>query len=137
MKILRANKPQAAIPLCSTADIAFLLLIFFIVLSKNANESAVEWTPAVSVRQLMESEGSVVSVIIDKDNNLFVNGHQTSPNDLKFNMQSYLGDRPPGKRKVLLKVHKDVPERIYMQAIFDIGEVGGDLFRILDPEKQK
>lgn len=136
MKVIRANKAPASIPLCSTADIAFLLLIFFIVLSKNANESAVDWLPAETPQLLSQADNSVVTVIIDKNNNTYVNGHQVAMSDLRFTMQSYLGDRPPGQRKVLLKVHKETPERVFTQVMLDIGEVGGDIFRVLDQKNK-
>jgi len=137
LKIQRAQRLNATIPLCSTADIAFLLLIFFIVLSKNANESSLEWLPAESPQLLVDADNSVVTVIIDKKYDVFVNGHEVAPSMVKSVVQSYLGDRAPGLRKVLLKIDKDVPERVFGKVLLDIGEAGGDIFRALDTVSEK
>ena len=137
MKIPRAKKVAAGIPLASTADVAFLLLIFFIVMAKGTTESAVDWKPATTVVRLNAADNSLASVIIDKDSKVYLNGLAVSMGSLKDSVAAYLGDRPAGQRKVLLKVDRNVPERVFSQVMLDIADSGGDIFRVLDPADQK
>lgn len=137
MKVPRGSRPSATIPLVSTADVAFLLLIFFIVLAKNANESAVSWRPASTTAVLIDAKSVLCSVIIDEHNTIHVNGHECGIGAVKDSVASYLGNAPAGDRKVLIKIDKEVPERIFTQVMLDIGAAGGELFRALESESDK
>src|SRR5512133_2009272 len=101
MKIPRRAKNQAVIPLTSTADVAFLLLIFFIVLAKDASESAVQWTPASTTMALVPNPETTVSIIIDKNEQVFVDGHPVSRSGVGNVVGEILGLRPAGSRRVI------------------------------------
>jgi biopolymer transport protein ExbD len=131
MKVRRA-KQSASIPLTSTADVAFLLLIFFLVLARGTNEAAVDWKPARTEITLEEAQNNFVSVIIDKDHKVYINGNPIHPDQVKFAVEQYWAGGVQ-ERKVLLKVDKDVPEKVFAKVMLDIGSTGADLFRILEP----
>ena len=56
-------------------DIAFNLLIFFVILARVQDDSHLDWTPA-KASQLESAGHSLASVLIDKDNKLYFNGQQ-------------------------------------------------------------
>ena len=132
MKIPRRTRNQAVIPLTSTADVAFLLLIFFIVLAKDASESAVQWTPASTTMTLVPNPETTVSVIVDKNQQVFVDGHPVSQSGVGNVVGEILGSRPAGNRRVIIKIDKDVPEKVFGQVMLDIGDAGGEMFRVLE-----
>lgn len=132
MKLPRRPRPKAIIPLASTADVAFLLLIFFIVLARDANESAVQWNPATATITLAPNDQSTVSVIVDKDHNVFIDGHPVARAAVGSIIAQMLDGRTPGHRRVLIKIDKNVPEQIFGPIMLDIGDAGGELFRVLE-----
>lgn len=133
MKLPRRPRPKAVIPLVSTADVAFLLLIFFIVLARDTNESAVEWEPAVTTMTLAPNTENLVSIIIDKDNQVYIDGHAVSQSAVGTAVAEQLGNRPAGQRQVIIKIDRNVPEKVFGQVMLDIGDAGGELFRVLEP----
>lgn len=133
----RARRIAPAIPLCSTADIAFLLLIFFIVLAKGAQESSIDLTPASTAVPLEGAGNAVCSVAVDKGSTIYLDGQPVVASALKDLVGGRLGDRPPGQRRVLLKIDRDVPARVFQQVMLDVADAGGEMFRIMDPERRK
>ena len=131
MKIPRRRMP-AVIPLASTADVAFLLLIFFIVLAKGTNESTQEVRPAVTTARLDTTDPSMATVTIDRHSKVYLNGTQVSASAVKDAVNNFLGDAPPGRRKVLLRIDKGVPEKVFGQVMLDVSDTGADIWRALD-----
>lgn len=136
MKIPR-RRMAAAIPLTSTADVAFLLLIFFIVLAKGTNESTLELRPAVTTAKLDATDPSMVTVSIDKHSKIYVNGSAVSAAGVRAAVEDHLGTAPPANRKVLLKIDKAVPDRVFGQVMYDVSEADADIWRALDPPEEK
>jgi biopolymer transport protein ExbD len=115
-------------------DIAFNLLIFFVILAKAQDDGHIKWQPAKAPN--VKSAGmTVVRVAIDRDNKLFLNGTQTGQAQLASRIEELLGDRPSGERTVHLKVHKDATAMYYEPVIESISEAGGDLVHVLDEKK--
>lgn len=136
MRLPRRKKMNVAIPLASTADVAFLLLIFFIVLAKNARESGIDWRPAVSDLPMVDASDAPATIIIDKNRLVYFNGEEISLGKVRDLTGAALGDLPVGRRPVLLKVDKEVPESIYSRVLLDIGDVGGEVVRSLEDKPQ-
>lgn len=69
----RRPKSITAVPVASMGDIAFLLIIFFMVCSNFAKEASVKLSPPKSedIEQIKESG---VSVSIDKDGLIYIQG---------------------------------------------------------------
>ena len=133
---IKRKKLGAAIPLASTADVAFLLLIFFIVLARGTNEAALEVRPAVTTEQLDATDPSMVTVSIDRQHKVYVNGSPVAASAVKDAVNEHLGDLPAERRKVLMKIDKGVPERVFGKVMLDVSEAGADIWRALDPEEK-
>ena len=115
-------------------DIAFNLLIFFVILARATDDSHLQWTPA-EVANLESAGHSMVSVLIDKDNKLYLNGQQVGVAELPGLVESALATAPSGERTVLLKVHKETLAQRFEPVIEAISEAGGDLVHIVEEDK--
>jgi biopolymer transport protein ExbD len=133
MKITR-KKSRADVPSMAMGDIAFNLLIFFVILARSQDDSHLQWQPATSVE--LESAGhSKASVLVDKDGKTYLNGQPTSIGQLETLIDGILTDSPPGDRTVLLKIHADTVAQQY-EAIFEaVSKSGGELVHVVDEEK--
>jgi len=134
MKIRRKTM-RAEVPSTAMGDIAFNLLIFFVILARAQDDSFLKWQPA-HARNLEQAGPSKVSVLIDAESKLYLNGRQVGAAQLAKQIGELLGEAPPGQRTVLLKVHRDAQAMRFEPVIEAISEAGGDLVHILEKEKE-
>ena len=112
-------------------DIAFLLLIFFIILAKAVDDSHVVWTPA-KIDATKNAGSPLASVAIDVDHQAFLNGQKIEPANLSEQLKAILEGVPEGKRTVFLKVHHEAPASTFQPVIEAISVVGGNLVHIVE-----
>ncbi len=117
-------------------DIAFNLLIFFVILAKAQDDSHLQWNPAEAAN--LENAGhSMVSVLIDTDNKLYLNGQPIGIASLAGSVETLLGNKAPGERTVLLKIHNETQALRFEPVIEAISEAGGDLVHIVEDDQRK
>jgi biopolymer transport protein ExbD len=116
-------------------DIAFNLLIFFVILARAQDDSHLEWNPA-KAENLESARYAKVSVLIDKDSKLYLNGQQIGTSQLAGSIERNLEGVPAGERTVLLKVHSETTAVMFEPVIEAISEAGGDLLHVVDEEKE-
>ncbi|MDX1943827.1 MAG: biopolymer transporter ExbD [Pirellulaceae bacterium] len=133
MKIAR-KQMKADVPSVAMGDIAFNLLIFFVILARAQDDSHLQWQPARA--EHLEAAESKVGVVIDNQNKLYVNGREIGVSQLAGEIEKALGDLPFGQRTVLLKVHKDATALYYEPVIEAVSEAGGDLLHVLEEERK-
>jgi biopolymer transport protein ExbD len=121
MTIRRRKKIKMMIPLASMGDIAFLLIIFFMLVS-SFMKNTMEFDPATSddVRDLPPAE---LSVVLDKFNRLWLQGIEITPNELAPAVEVLVGDRRADSR-VHLSIHKELKRKDYMPVIEALSETG-------------
>ena len=134
MKIKR-KVSQATVPSMAMGDIAFNLLIFFVILARAEDDSHLQWT-AADAPNLENAGHSLVSVLVDKKNRLYLNGQEIGIAQLAGRVESLLGNRPAGERSVLLKIHTETQAQRFEPIIEAISEAGGDLVHILEDDKK-
>ena len=132
---LRRQTFDASIPSVAMGDIAFLLLIFFVILARAQDDSHLRWDPASS-ENVANVANPLASVVIDADGKYFLNGKQTTVGDLSNDLVALLGERPAGNRSVLFKVDKATTADLFEPAIEAISQAGGELVHILEPRKE-
>lgn len=132
----KRRKNSAQVPSMAMGDIAFNLLIFFVILARATDDSHLQWTPS-RVENLENAGHSMVSVLIDKDSKLYLNGQQVGIAELSGLIETALADAPQGERTVLLKIHNETLAQRFEPVIEAISEAGGDLVHIVEEEKQK
>lgn len=135
MKI--ARKPmKAEVPSTAMGDIAFNLLIFFVILARAQDDSSVQWQPAAG-HKLDDKATAQVRIAIGTDGNLYLNGRQTSERQLASQVSDLLGAAPPGNRPVVLKVDRNAPAEKFEPVIEAVSEAGGELIHVLELVEQK
>ena len=125
---------KADVPSVAMGDIAFNLLIFFVILARAQDDSHLQRQPAQAAN-LQGAGAAKVSVLIDNDNKLYLNGQPLGQVQLASRIEELLGNAPAGQRIVLLKVHKDATAMYYEPVIESISEAGGDLVHVLEERK--
>jgi biopolymer transport protein ExbD len=133
MKITR-RASRAEVPSMAMGDIAFNLLIFFVILARAQDDSHLQWNPA-EAKNIESAGNSLVSIVIDKENDLYLNGQQIGVSELGARIGSLLGDAPAGERTVLLKVHNETLAQRFEPVIEAISQAGGDLVHIVEEQK--
>lgn len=133
MKLVKQNrKAEPVIPVVSMSDIAFLLIIFFLVTTNFIKESHIKLK--LPKAESGDDEDKIqINVSMDQDGELWLNGKPTSA--LKVDLGLLLGDKKGDKRKVFFKCHKAILNEVYMAAIEEINGAGGLLVLKTDEKK--
>ena len=116
-------------------DIAFLLLIFFVILARAQDDSHLQWEPAAD-SELEQAKNYKASVVIDADKKTYLNGRPISQGQLEDALTSLLGNAEASKRTVLLKVHKDATAIHFEPVIEAVSKSGGEIHHVLERERK-
>ena len=101
MKIVTRRHPHPEIPLVSTADVAFLLLIFFLSTTiLNVERGIVLTLPGAGERVSVAEGTRIVDLAVASDESLRLEGHPVPPERLRDAISALLA-KDPG---VLLRV---------------------------------
>jgi len=134
--IVKRRQMDASVPAMAMGDIAFLLLIFFVILARARDDSHLQWKPAAG-DELVRPATINASVVIDKYNVTHLNGREVPVSSLTEELKVILGENVAGKRTVILKVHHEVTAIYFEPVIEAISEAGGELHHILEEDKQR
>ncbi len=80
----KRSKASEEIPSSSLADIAFLLLIFFMVTTvfPSDRERPIDWAEAAAAKKTDEKKKNILNVWIQQDGNIFINDQQYPMDDV-------------------------------------------------------
>ena len=122
--IRRKHRPQPFIPLASMGDIAFLLIIFFMLTSNFIKEAHVKIDPARSpdIDRLKESG---ISVSVDEDGETWLQGTPCSVGFLRRGVEALLEDRD--EKVVMLKIDRNVPQDTFGEVFLELSKAGAEL----------
>src|SRR5436190_24312897 len=87
-------------PYVAMADIAFNLVLFFVIMAKTQDDSHIQWE-AAKAADTQQAKNARVSVIVDKDNKIYLNGQQVELSRLADMVTIQLGNSPAEFRTVL------------------------------------
>lgn len=135
MKLSR-KKCSAEVPNVAMGDIAFNLLIFFVILARAQDDSHLQWQPA-NAENIKQARPAVVSIVIDTDGRTYLNGQPAAHAGLASAIERMLGQRGVGDRTVLLKVHRTTRAEMFEPVIEAISEAGGELVHVLEKEQTR
>lgn len=118
-------------PYVSMADIAFNLVLFFLMLAKTQDDSHIQWEPAkdTGAKQVLNAK---VSITVDKDNRVYLNGQQVGIREMSDKVALELVDRPLGERTVLLKIHKDTLAATFEPIMEAVSNAGGEVVHVIE-----
>ena len=80
MAVLNQKKSKVSdeIPTASMADIAFLLLIFFMVTTvfRTSQERPIEWAQAAATQKIDEKVKNILNIWVERDGSIWINDQQ-------------------------------------------------------------
>jgi biopolymer transport protein ExbD len=133
MKFKR-RKLEAVPPFVGMADIVFNLVLFFLILARIQDETQIKWEPARATGAKPVAKARV-SITVDQNNKVYLNGKQVGLMNLTGLVQAELGDTPPGERTVLLKIHKETLAATFEDLIAKVSEAGGEMVHVVEDER--
>ena len=119
--IRKRKHASLVLPLTSFGDIAFLMIIFFMLVSNFMKKANMEMVPAVS-SSLDKQDAPKVNVTMDEDGVIWYEGNPCSPQELTGLLKMRaddLRDEP-----VHVSIHKSHPRRTFMPVIEAVSEAG-------------
>ena len=131
MAIRRRKKPSLVLPLSSMGDIAFLLIIFFMLASnfmKTANVDLEEARAADLERQ----EAAKQSVTMDREGVIWFQGQQVGANELADLIKPFV--EQDKTLAVHVSIHKSLTHKDFEPLIQAISESGARLILTGQPE---
>ena len=129
----KRRKLEVSPPYVSMADIAFNLVLFFLILAKTQDDSNLQWeaAKATGTKQVGNSR---VSVTVDKNNRIYLNGKEIGVRDLAPAVEKELENNPPGNRIVLLKIHKETLAATFEPILEAVSQAGCEVVHVLEEE---
>ena len=119
--IRKRKHANLVLPLTSFGDIAFLMIIFFMLVSNFMKKANMEMVPAVS-SSIAKQDAPKVGVTMDEDGVIWYEGNVCTPRELVSLLQMRaedLRDEP-----VHVSIHKSHPRKTFMPVIEAVSEAG-------------
>ncbi len=132
---LKRRKLDCPPPFLPMADLAFNLVLFFIILARTQDDSHLQWTPA-EAPGTARVEGARASVTVDADNKVYLNGRQVGVRDLADGIGVALGTAPANERVVLLKIHRDTLAATFEPIMEAVSQAGGEVVHVVQEERK-
>ena len=125
MRRLRTKLPPA-IPVSSMGDIAFLLIIFFMISSNFIKEASVELKPP-RASDLEPIKESPIAVSIDQNNMLYIQGNQVPDAEaIEWGVRALIADKEtPEGRTVMFRCDQAVSREVFEPVLDAIAKGGG------------
>jgi len=125
MKIARKKKSNLImVPVASMGDIAFLLIIFFMLTSNFMKESDIKLEEA-QAPDIEEMKDSQLSVSIDEEGKVYLQGAEISVKNLKFEVESYIADKDD--KTVMLKIDKNLKQEQFGDVFLELSNSGAEI----------
>lgn len=120
----KKRKTKMAVPTAAMGDIAFLLIIFFMVASVFAKEAPGKVEEATAI-DLEEVDPNVPQVVMDEDGQLWLNARECSQDDLEAAVAALLDGKE--KKLVILKVDKKLTKDRFGKVFLSISKAGATI----------
>ena len=131
MAIRRRKKPSLVLPLSSMGDIAFLLIIFFMLASNFMKTANVDLEEAHAA-DLERQEAAKQSVTMDREGVIWFQGHQVGANELADIIKPFV--EQDKTLAVHVSIHKSLTHKDFEPLIQAISESGARLILTGQPE---
>ena len=99
MKLKQTRKPEAVIPVAAMSDIAFLLIIFFMLTSKLTEQGIDLKLPKAETAE--EKEVKQMSIVVDRTNRVYYNGAPATFQELETELGKGLEKATKDEEKVV------------------------------------
>jgi biopolymer transport protein ExbD len=121
----RKSKTSSEIPSSSLADIAFLLLIFFMVTTvfRTQGDRQIEWPAAVATEQIDEKRDNILYLWIERNGDVWINDRLIPMQDVA-NMVQPLWLESGQRLRISLRADASVPYRFVDQVQEQLKQAG-------------
>ena len=133
MKLQRRPRQQPLVPLASMGDIAFLLIIFFVLTTVFVQEANIESEPPASADIERILKPSQASVIMDEDGMLYLNGEKIAVESLESYVTTMLEKKKD--RIVMVKIHKELTADVFRPVLMALSKADANMDMIGDLKK--
>ncbi len=122
----RRRRPSFIVPIVSMGDIAFLLIIFFMLCSNFARQAGIKVTPPVSL-DIETVDESQFAVLIDEDSAIYFQGIKMHSADaLEAELAELLRDAASADaRRVLFRCDRGVDRSVFEPVLDAVTRAGG------------
>ncbi len=122
----RRQKAKFSVPVASMGDIAFLLIIFFMVCSKFSQDVAIKLKPPVAPG-LAELAAAVVTISIDERSHLWIKDKEIPDVEaVEWGVRGMIKDKQGAKgRTVIFRCHNAVGKEVFEPVLEAIAKGGG------------
>lgn len=121
----RKSKASSEVPTSSLADIAFLLLIFFMVTTvfQDDRERPIEWPEAEAAEKIDEKQKNILNIWMENDGSVYINDQQTPMPDVSSVVGPLYAE---SDRQLVISIRGDrnVPYRFMDQVQKELVEAG-------------
>ncbi|MBF0243833.1 MAG: biopolymer transporter ExbD [Planctomycetes bacterium] len=124
MRLARKKPPAPMVPIASMGDIAFLLIIFFMVVSNFMKEAHVELERPKSP-DIEKMKPSQISVSYDKDSQLWLQGTICTVEELESGLSALLETN--NDKLVMVKIDKNIPEEKFQPVMMALSKAGAKI----------
>ena len=126
MKLKRKHKIAISMDLPTIADMAMLLMIFFVLSGKITSRSNVPVDPPVSVTAEPINDPPPVSVTVTADGTLHLDGRRVGEDQLRDELEGILSKRTDrAGRTVYIEVDRQTAFRDYVVAVDAVNRAKG------------
>ncbi len=120
----KRNRLSIMVPVASMADIAFLLIVFFMLTSNFLKEGHVDIEQATSP-DIEEIKESSISVTMDEDGQVWLQGQPCPIEALKGGVQVLIDDAED--KTVMLKIDKWLSQKDFGDVFLSLSNAGAEI----------
>ncbi|MDX1681059.1 MAG: biopolymer transporter ExbD [Akkermansiaceae bacterium] len=137
-KLQSKKRRSVPVPIASMGDIAFLLIIFFMVCSEISKDKPVQLTLPWSEYVEKEEAEVVARVAMDEEGQIWLDGHPyDSPKDIEWGIRALTADTTSDEqRKVQFKADSNLTKEQFEPVLEAIAAGGGLLMAVGEEEPQ-
>ena len=130
----RKRRKMIPVPVASMGDIAFLLIIFFMVCSRFAKDPGVSIQPPTTV-EVSKLDDYPIVVLIDKEARIYFQGKPIdSAGQVEEEVRRFVEGKAEEKsRTVLFRCDRSVGKRVFEPVIEAIAKGGGRIAAVGEP----
>lgn len=133
MKLRRRARLETLVPIASMGDIAFLLIIFFM-LAANIKESKIKYAPPTSEDLARFKKTTIISVTMDEDGVLYLQGEMIAVESLEGEIAMMIEGKQ--EKSVRLKIDKTIPAEKFRPVLMALSKAGAQLDMVGEKPKK-
>lgn len=134
----RDKRRPVPVPIASMGDIAFLLIIFFIMVSEATKDKNVDLDLPVDARVQKVNVQFAARIAMDRDGRIFFDSDEVqNAKDVEYALKAILDDtESEDQRHVQFKCHNSLTKSQFEPVIQAIAEAGGIIQAVADKPAQ-